>query len=91
MYQDKVNNHKPIEVELEEGTYCYYNIAEKWNAMLCDSETAAWGARLIINLLNLVDGLKDKDDTMEIYQTPEWKELVEKCGPVLSKNSFVLN
>jgi hypothetical protein len=83
-YQNQVRNNQPLNIELKKGAYCYYNIAEKWNAMISDPDAVNWGAKLIINLLNTVDSLNDKDDTMKIYQTSEWKEIAEKCGPIES-------
>lgn len=81
MYQEKVNNRQAIEVKLQKGTYCYYNIAEKWNWLLCEPEIADWGAPLIVRLLDKVETLKDKDNTIAIYETPEWLELVSRIGP----------
>lgn len=82
MYKDNVNNLKRIQIQLKSGTYCYYNIAKKWNAMVGDKETAKWGSKLILELLGLVDTMKNKDDTLRLYQSYEWKEIIAKTGPV---------
>jgi hypothetical protein len=82
MYQENVHNRKPIEVKLKTGTYGYYNIAEQWNAMLADPETAEWGADLIIKLLDIIDHASKKDDTSLIYNSPEWKAIVNRRGPI---------
>ena len=52
--------------------------------MLEDEETAEWGEPLVISLLNQVDALENKDNTMAVYETPEWAQIVARRGPAES-------
>lgn len=81
MYQEEVQNRRSINVELKAGNYAYYNIAEQWNAMLADPETADWSESLILSLLTKVDSATDKDDTLSLFDTPEWKSIIDRRGP----------
>ena len=82
MYQENIINRKPVHLELREGNYGYVNVLNEWNAMLADPEIADWGEPLILNLLELIDSLKDKDDTRRIFKSPEWKEIANRRGPI---------
>jgi hypothetical protein len=82
MFQDKVKNRLPIEVELRKGNYGYFNIAEQWNAMLSDPDASDWGEKYILSLLDKIDAASEKDDTLNIFNTPEWKAIVDRRGPV---------
>jgi hypothetical protein len=84
MYQDAVHNRQRIEIEPGPGNYGYYQVVEQWNSMLDDQEAAEWGAPLVQRLLGLVDQLDDRDDTMAVYGTPEWSEIIRKRGPAES-------
>ncbi len=81
MYQDSVRNRCPIDLQIGPGKYGYYQIIEQWNGMLDDSDSTEWGAPLILRLLDLVDGLDNKDDTMHVYNAPEWSEIIARRGP----------
>ena len=81
MYQDFVKDKRPIDLKIGPGKYGYYQVIEQWNAMLGDSETIEWGAPIILKLLDFVDGLENKDDTLRIYKTTEWHEIVGRRGP----------
>jgi|GEM_PF-4486109 len=80
MHQNAVHQRQPIQLKLGPGSCGYYQVVEQWNEMLGDPETAEWGAPLVLRLLDLVDGLGDKDDTMAVYNTPQWSEIIAKRG-----------
>lgn len=82
MYQENIIKRKPVHLELRRGNYGYFNVLNEWNAMLADTEIADWGEPLILDLLGLIDSLKDKDDTRRIFKSPEWKEIVNRRGPI---------
>lgn len=81
MYQDSIKKRRPVKLKLSPGNYAYYQIIEQWNAMVGDSDVAEWGAPLILRLLDLVDNLDDKDDTIQIFNSPDWAILRKAIGP----------
>ena len=81
MYQDAVNKRQSVELKIGPGNYGYYQVIEQWNAMLVDPEAAEWGAPLILRLLDLVDQLHNKDDTLQVFNAPEWASIRSCIGP----------
>lgn len=82
MYQNNIKNLICINVELKAGNYCYFNIAEQWNAILDCRKLAESNKALFLKLLELTDRLENKDDTMQLFTSPEWGDLVALRGPV---------